>query len=292
MNKKRIVGNWKMFLHFLTVSTSIVYTAISIVLVFFPLDDILGYKSDSFLCKAISLLLPLVLCALFSIGKISFYKKKKYINETQLSVNFIYGDLWEKAFPRKKQPERIVVVNVNTAFDTIVDAPSVHKSLVSTRTVHGQWLEQMKKRGFSTAQLDKMIEDSLDEQGIRPFSIVEKNRGKTRLYSRGTVAEVPCGDTLFLLVALSEFDEHNNAQCPKEELFGIVCQLLHYIGKNSQGWDVFIPLMGSGNSNTGIDDQTAVDIISLCIKLNKDNLRGSINVIIRESDRDKVSLEF
>lgn len=49
--------------------------------------------------------------------------------------------------------------------------------------------------------------------------------------------------------------------------------------------------MGAGNSRTGIDDQTALELLVSNLKLNRSSLRGKINVVVYEGNRDKVTIE-
>ena len=124
--------------------------------------------------------------------------------------------MWKTAFSTKGK-KRIVVVSVNTTFDTIVDEnlAVVNKPLVSPSTIHGQWLNCMKKKNVPISDIDKGINDSLSLQGIVPAKILNhdiKDRGKIECYEKGTIAQYEYENTVFYLMALSEFDENNNAQ--------------------------------------------------------------------------------
>ena len=97
--------------------------------------------------------------------------------------------MWKTAFSTKGK-KRIVVVSVNTTFDTIVDEnlAVVNKPLVSPSTIHGQWLNCMKKKNVPISDIDKGINDSLSLQGIVPAKILNhdiKDRGKIECY--GTI---------------------------------------------------------------------------------------------------------
>lgn len=288
---KRLCINKKYVIRSFTSALSVEFTVISAVLLFFSLKDDLGITLDSFCKKCLALLIPILLAGLFAVIRTCTFRKNKIVDETQLSIILRYGDLWKFGFPRFSKKRRIVVVNVNTAFDTIVDPPEVHNPLVSANTVHGQWIEQMKKRGVSPNELDIEIEKSLDEQEIAPTAILNKDRGNNRIYPRGTIAIYQYKNTTFYLLALSEFDTRNNAQNTQEELRKTILKLIQFIGNYSQGCDVYIPVMGAGNSRTGIDDQTALELLASNLKLSRSSLRGKINVIVYEGNRDKVTIE-
>ena len=110
-------------------------------------------------------------------------------------------------------------------------------------------------------------------------------------HSKGTIAVYQYQNTTFYLLALAEFDSKNNAQNTQEELRETILKLIEFIGNYSQGCNIYIPVMGAGNSRTGIDDQTALELLSLNLKLYRTSLRGEINVIVYERNRDKVIIE-
>lgn len=288
---KRLCINKKYIIRRFISALSVEFTAISAVLLFFSLEDDLGITLDSVCKKCMALLIPILLAGLFAVIRACTFRKNKIVDETQLSIILRYGDLWRFGFPHFSKKRRIVVVNVNTAFDTIVDLPEIHNPLVSANTVHGQWIDQMKKRGVSANELDTEIEKSLEEQRITPTDILNKDRGNNRIYPRGTIAIYQYKNTTFYLLALSEFDTKNNAQNTQEELRKTILKLIEFIGNYSQGCDVYIPVMGAGNSRTGIDDQTALELLVSNLKLNRSSLRGKINVVVYEGNRDKVTIE-
>lgn len=288
---KRLCINKKYVIRMFTSALSVEFTVISAVLLFFSLENDLGITLDSVCKKCLALLIPILLAGLFAVIRACTFRKNKIVDETQLSIILRYGDLWKFGFPHFSKKRRIVFVNVNTAFDTIVDPPEIHNPLVSANTVHGQWIEQMKKRGVFANELDIEIEKSLEEQGITPTDILNKDRGNNRIYPKGTIAIYQYKNTTFYLLALSEFDTKNNAQNTQEELRKTILKLIEFIGNYSQGCDVYIPVMGAGNSRTGIDDQTALELLASNLKLNRSSLRGKINVIVYEGNRDKVTIE-
>lgn len=288
---RRLCINKKYIIRKFTSALSIEFGVISTVLLFFSLEDDLGIILDNVCKKCLALLIPILLAGLFAVLRVYTFRKNKIIDETQLSIILRYGNLWRFAFPRFSKKRRIVVVHVNTAFDTIVDSPEIHNPLVSANTVHGQWIGEMKKRGVSAHELDIEIEKSLEDQHITPIENLNKDRGNNKIYPRGTIAKYQYENTTFYLLALSEFDEKNNAQNNQEELRKTIIKLIEFIGNYSQGVDVYMPIMGAGNSRTGIDDQTALEVLASNLKLNRSGLRGKINVIVYERDRDKVTIE-
>ncbi len=105
------------------------------------------------------------------------------------------------------------------------------------------------------------------------------------------IAVYEFGDTIFYLLALSEFDENNNAQNSKKELLKTIKSLLEFYDKHGQGNNLYIPLIGSGLSRTGIDKKEALETLSMMLCLYAKNLQGDVNIIVYKGDRDKVSID-
>lgn len=258
------------------------------VLLFIDKND---FKLDSALKGVAVIAVILLFSILYATVRTMVYKCVEKI-KGKLYVK--YDDLWNIAFSRNGQ-KKIVVVNVNTTFDTIVDTDlsSIDKPLVSARTIHGQWVNKMVKKGISVADLDKAITDNLELQSIQPYKVIEqaeKTRGKCKCYSRGTIAVYEYGNTIFYLLALSEFDENNNAQNTKEELISTIIKLIEYYDKHGNGYDLYIPLLGTGQSRTGIEREDSLEILTSMFRLYADRIHGRVNIIVYYKDRDKISL--
>ena len=286
----RIAVNGKVLFREFKDIVGIEFTVISIWVTFFPMSNDVLLQLDTYIKKIIFIFLPFLFAAVISCIRTYLLKKRKVIDETQLSVILRYGDLWKYAFPRFSNKKRIVVVNANTAFDVLVDPPGVCKPLVSEKTLHGQWILKMNERGVSSEEINEKIQENLKEQNVSPTKILEKERGNTQIYPKGTVVQYKYNNTIFYLLALAEFDDMNNAQNTTSELSITISKLIDYIDENSQGFDVYIPLMGAGYSRTGIDEQASLGILESILKINRSKLRGKINVVVYEGSRDKISI--
>ena len=76
-------------------------------------------------------------------------------------INICYADIMKIAFPKASKGKKIVVIPVNTCFDTIVDEnlAECDKPLVSPITVHGLWVKNMVKHGVNIEELDNLIDN-------------------------------------------------------------------------------------------------------------------------------------
>lgn len=256
-----------------------------------PFFDTSDLKIKSCSSKILTMTILILLAVFYAVVKVMSYKKIVVIKG---KLVLRYGDLWKTAF-NTKEKKKIVVVGVNTTFDTIVDEnlSMVNKPLVSPTTIHGRWLKCMKDRNVEISDIDAKISNSLKLQGISPMKVLSRNvkaRGKLECYSKGTIAQYEYGNTVFYLLAMSEFDENNNAQNTKEELVETITKLINYYDKKGNGFDIYIPLLGTGQSRTGITRKDSLEIMASLFELYEEKIQGCVNIVVYSEDRDKVSL--
>lgn len=286
----RLLLNRNFFCGCFRKTLNLLFGILSAVLLFISFEDI-GLGSLNICIKCIMLIIPVIVSVVLAIIRVYRYEENVILNDTQLSIVIRYGNLWDFSFAKSDEKERIVVVGVNTAYDVIVDSPSVVKPLVSENTIHGQWVRQMEKHGVKQNELNQQIEDSLRQQNISPLKTIKKPRGNSLIYRKGTIALVKYNKTTFYLLAMSDFDENNNAHSSKQDLRDVIVDLVDFIGRHSQGADVYIPLMGCGNSRTGIKERDALELLISTLMYARDDICGNINVVVYEKYRDIVSIE-
>ena len=248
--------------------------------------------------KKIVIFLIILLCALvIGILTILLFKRNNLIWENgDGKINICYLDIMKLAFDKKNRSKKIVVIPVNTSFDTIVDEnlSLYDKPLVSPTTVHGMWIKNMVKQGFSIQDIDSAIDKYISLRNIEPVKILtpqEKKRGKLKCYENGTIVIIDGNNNIeFFLLALSEFDENNKAQTSKEEVIKCIKKLLDVYDTNGQGYEIFVTLMGTGRSRAGLTHCDSLQIIKSVLSLYGEKIHGTINVVIYPKDRDKVSI--
>ena len=283
---KKIQINGKLFLEYFKIACGVVFGIASAFFLFFDISDL---KIKSCSSKILTMTILILLAIFYAVVKVMSYKKIVVIKG---KLVLRYGDLWKTAFNTKEKKK---IVGVNTTFDTIVDEnlSMINKPLVSPTTIHGRWLKCMKDRNVAISDIDAKISNSLKLQGIRPMKVLSRNvkaRGKLECYSKGTIAQYEYGNTVFYLLALSEFDENNNAQNTKEELVETITKLINYYDKKGNGFDIYIPLLGTGQSRTGITRKDALEIMASLFELYEEKIQGCVNIVVYSEDRDKVSL--
>lgn len=270
------------------------FSVLSIILSFITWEEM---GVTNIFVKMLIFVLIIIMALIGSTLWISVFKRKRLLWTTgDGRVTVCYSNIMKLSFPKKKTVKKIVVIPVNTCFDTIVDEniSLYDKPLVSPTTVHGLWIKNMVKHGFNINDIDIAIDKSISLRGINPvkeLSRQEKKRGKLKCYENGTIAVVEGKNNVeFFLLALSEFDENNKAQSSKDEVIKSLRSLLEFYDVNGQGYQMYITLMGTGRSRAGLTHHDSLQTITSLFSLYSEKIHGDINIVIYKKDRDKVSI--
>lgn len=247
---------------------------------------------------SIKLLILLCFCIIFFIisfvSVIFFIRVKQVWKKGKNEVKAMYDDIFEIAFSNNKN-KRIIVIPVNDTFETIVDEPGegVVNALVSPNTIHGRWIKKYSKEtGTSIKELNERIQKDL--MGRQSFQKrIEKNitRGNKYSYPIGTVSVINGPkNCIFYLLAISKFDENNNAQSTKRQIRDSIDELMEFYDKNGQQYPIYIPLIGTGTSRAGLTHEQSLRVIKSTVLTNEKSINGEINIVVYEKDKDKVSI--
>lgn len=266
----------------------------SIILSFISWEDF-GIQSVYF--KIIFLIGIVVFSFFIATVYTCFFRRKAEIYQNGTSkINACYGDIMKIAFNEKNKKEKIVVIPVNTCFDTIVDSDiqKYDKPLVSPRTIHGKWINKIIENGMSIDELDSKIKKYLDMKKINPihtFSKNEKTRGNLDEYPLGTIVIIEGNNNVkFFLVALSKFDTNNKAQCTKDELIECVHKIITFYDNFGQGFEMFIPLLGTNLSRVGLSHQDSLTILESMLIMYSNYIHGEVNIIVYSKEKEKVAI--
>lgn len=294
LNIKEIWKNTTLFI-------GVVFSIISVLLSFFTWNEVGVEKGIFKLLILIGIMCVTIVIATFY----TLHKKKRIVwRHGQGMLVLTYGDIIKRAFVsnckrtrnNKTKTETIIVIPVNTCFDVIVDGDIVNtdKQLVSPKSIHGKWIEEMEKRGIPPEELYKSIKESLrnrkvDLQHTIPES--EKPRGNRDCYKMGSIAlvEGPEGIT-FALLAVSNFDKNNVARSSVDDLTQSINELINFYDCHGQGFDMCLPLVGTGLSKTRLSFAEALRHLISIFTINSRKVHGKIEIVVFEEDRDKVSI--
>ena len=110
-------------------------------------------------------------------------------------------------------------------------------------------------------------------------------------YPLGTIATIENDSTIFYLMAISEFDENNNALSTKDEIIHCIDELSTFYDRCGDGYDLYIPLMGTGKSRAALSLQESYDIIVDSYKNNRERIQGNIYIVIHKDFEKHVNTE-
>lgn len=157
---KRIIMNLGIFKKVIVKTLATLFSVSSAILLFVDKKD-LGIDST---CKGIITLCGIGIFAVVVGWFFAYnYRKKIIFENVRGKLTVRYDDIFKFAFPKwyskHKKHKRIVVIGVNTSFDTIVDEDmqNIPKPLVSINTLHGKWLQKMQEHGVDGEAIDTII---------------------------------------------------------------------------------------------------------------------------------------
>ena len=206
------------------------------------------------------------------------------------SIDVQSGDLFHFGFDNRHKKKNIVVIPVNTAFDTHVTRKLEGENypLVSENTVHGQWLIRLKKTGEELERIDERIADSLIRTGFCPIKETMSENGKKNCYPIGAVAIIETSNAVYFLMAIAEFDDFNNARSSADDIDAAITSLLNVYDRFGLGYDLYLPLMGTGLSRAGLSTQEAYDLLIESLRKNSTRIHGHVHLILRPADRNEI----
>ncbi len=181
------------------------------------------------------------------------------------SLNLIVDDILRIAFEKKISSNRIVVIPVDTKFNMELSNFEDYRKVVSIKTIHGQWIDKMKKRGYTR----KRILETIEYQKDTLIPVINVNKTK------------------FYLLPISEFDENNNARSSRLTLENAIVDLLKFYDLHDQGETLYLPLMGTGLSRVGLNHNESLKLIKDTMMKNKEYLNGTINIVVFNDDIEK-----
>lgn len=208
-------------------------------------------------------------------------------------IDVVAVDLFD--IPAKKGPlEKVnIVIPVNTSFETRIEGKhgEVVIPLVSENTIHGQWIKYMNNKGLRSQKLDDLIELGLKKNGVVKCGVCNSVVGKNDIYPIASTAIVPIDNTNFYLTAVSKFNKKNIAESEISYIRDALNSLIDMYDIEGQGFDLYIPLIGSGRSRTGMTLQESYELMVESIINRKNEIYGRIHITIRPSQITEVELE-
>ncbi|MCF0110352.1 MAG: hypothetical protein HUJ58_00490 [Erysipelotrichaceae bacterium] len=220
-----------------------------------------------------NLLLSHVLIECIKLKNDGFNPEGDIIRNGSYCVKAVYKDILSYGFRKRSKRKNIVVIPVDTGFRTHVTRKYENSKMseVSANSIHGQFLTRWEQSGEDIDSLSQRIRNGLQVEADQ--------KGE---YPLGTIAVIERNTTIFYLLAISSFDENNNAHASKETIIFCVDELSKFYDKYGDGYNLYIPLMGTGKSRANISLQESYDILIDCYKRNKARIQGNIHIVIQK----------
>ncbi len=265
---------WKNYLAVI----GVVGTIVTLISFFVTAEDI-----DRFSEKQLAAFLVAGLVLIFSVMWYSANHRKhavKMINNT--IVRIAEGDIFElmERDPDKRIDE-LSVIGANDFYDTLVD-----DRIVARKTLHGRYIEQIRKAG-KLKQLESTIEqDALLNKPEHCQCVPGRQAGRKVRYPLGSVVEFEN----YVLTAFTKFDEDNKAYLSAEEYVGFWMQFWKNIDEIYAGRTLNIPLMGAGITrfrDGKPSKQELLEVMLWTLKISgfhNTYSDGKVNIVIYRSD--------
>lgn len=262
-----------------------IMSLIGVFALFIPLDGLIG-NSDTlprkiietiFLLFALYVVTHIVVFSIFRIiGKISRKILVAPLNNGK-KMFILFGDILNSKVISKKEISNIVIP-FNRCFDTRID-----NSLISDKSLHGHVVKELINSGkYSEKSLHQEIAKSLSRPWRDQYvpEIVDKEIGYKKRYPVGAVALINgIHSERYLFLGLSKFNQET-AEMTRREYVDAIEHLAERIADISQGYPVYMPLIGNGLSRIGINDKLALKTILNMIDLNRQNICSDIYIVI------------
>ena len=196
---------------------------------------------------------------------------------SQLKLTISEGDLFDK--------KGVICIPFNEFFDT-----HVGDGVVGDNTLHGIFINKFFKDNIQV--LDNRIKEALLTE--TPVEKVEKRRVDgcpINKYELGTCIDVIVEGNIFVLFALTHFDENDVASLSRAEYGMVVKRLTEHLSKVSESRTVYMPLFGTGLARMHRTHQRILTHLVDLLDFNDQYaIHGGIHIVIKSLKDADVNL--
>lgn len=190
------------------------------------------------------------------------------------SVIIEFGDILKK--------EGCVAIAVNDCFDSGLGEH------ISPNSLHGKFIAEILG---STDLFDSLVEKPLSRID---FEEVQRASGKRRRYAVGTAVPVDFKHTKYFLFVLTKTNIQTlKVSASLHEYWDSLAGLWSSIRNYSNGYPIFIPLIGSGLSGIGLPPNHLIKVImiSFFYFTKESKITDKLTLVLHPSFKDKINLE-
>jgi|GEM_PF-3092401 len=208
-------------------------------------------------------------------------------------IDVLIADIFDLDKERAIKARRNIVIPVNTSFETKFDGRIGDEvtPLVSENTIHGQWLTCVCNKGMRDSGIDAQISKSLKSNGISKASVRNTRVGKQDVYPFASIAVVIVDNIHYYLTAISEFDEKNKAYSSLARIGEALDKIVDFYDMDGQGFDLYIPLLGTGRSRVGLSAQESYELIRDRLLQKVNDIYGRVHIVVYPEQAEQVKLE-
>lgn len=200
--------------------------------------------------------------------------------EQQLKLTISQGDLFAQ--------EGIILIPVNEYFDV-----HVGDGVIDAGSIHGIFIR--KYFNGREQELNGLIQDYLSKHCTAKK--VDEVKGRESYcnsgkYQLGTCVDIEIGGKIFVLFALTHFNENNKASVGRYELHQVILEFMKHVSDMCESRPVSMPLFGTGMSRIQRNPQRILHFIVDCIdfECSDKEIPGGLNIKILSLEDTKVNL--
>lgn len=201
------------------------------------------------------------------------------------SVSVVAGDIFNSGIYESFSDRALVAISVDSSFSTVLASgvEGGNPFLVSPKTIHGKFLRSMYCRGITDSDLDRRIENELRLAGYQ--------RDVKGHFPIGSIAVIDDGNVSYCLLAVAEHDERGNTQSTETDIRSAVNNLVLLYDRRGLGYPLLIPLLGTGRSRSGMDQQRSFELLLRCLMENKQRIQGDVIIVALPEVFHEVNIE-
>ena len=285
---KTLKYNWRYIISSSNKIATLFFSLWGFITLVTPTDGILNVIENWFLRILLAALILLIIYAII-IVTVTIHSKaitiKKVFNLHSNHALYVeYGDLFNCGASDERKN---IAFAGNRCFDTIVD-----DDLVGSNKIHGIALKRIYENGDRNQEtVNEEIQHNLSFHGYKKEFLSQKDKRKGNLtrYEVGSVAEIKgFQNEQYFILGMTYFDKELRARVEKDDYIKAISSLVKYISDRSQGFPVYMPVIGTGVADIGTVNELIAFIIET-IRIYKDEIDCDMHIVINDKE-DKLGL--
>lgn len=199
------------------------------------------------------------------------------LDDVGTTIKVQFGDLFKC--------EGMIAIGVNDYFDT-----EIENGIISPTSLHGMFIKKVV--GTEMGKFEAFLHNELpSENGCKNDS---RQRGKKVKYPVGTTVVYSQGKNGYLLTAISEMNEKNEAHSNMALITSSTFEMLRKARSCCNGKPLFMPLWGTGLSRTNMRPKHVLMnlLTAIYYEAKQSKITNNITIVIYEKMLTKFDLKY